>query len=60
MIGLQATPDGLVLRASALGVSFEGQSGYLELKDGLPLHMPGDRRLWPLGRGTQVCVFQAS
>ena len=49
VIGFQATPEGLILRAGALGVSFQGQGGRLDLQDGLQLHMPGDRRLWPLG-----------
>lgn len=46
-IGLQATPEGLVLRTGGEGVRLEGQGGRLDLQDGLRLHMPGDRRLWP-------------
>lgn len=47
VLGFAATPAGLILRTGADGVSLHGQGGHLELRDGLHLLMPGDRRLWP-------------
>lgn len=47
VLGFTTTPAGLILRTGADGVRLHGQGGHLELRDGLQLLMPGDRRLWP-------------